>query len=66
MKSDKILATAMIKGMRKLGICHLLSNKCNEWQSAYLNKSDIRLIETLTNKKVKCSPESGEYFYKLN
>jgi hypothetical protein len=44
---------------------HLRSEKCNEWKSGFLTDNDILKIEKHTNRKVKCSVESGEYFYRL-
>lgn len=59
------VAVRMINGMRIMTFNHLLSDKKNEYFSGYLQESDIKLIEELTEMKVSCSPESGEYFYKL-
>lgn len=44
---------------------HLLSENCEQWLSGYLSPWDVNEIEEKTNRKVDCSAESGEYFYKL-
>jgi hypothetical protein len=44
---------------------HLLSENCDKWLSGYVSQADIEFIESKTNRKVDCSPESGEYFYRL-
>lgn len=59
------LGIVMLNRMREHGKKHLLSNNAHKWQSAYLDDEDIIQIETATGKKVRCSCESGEYFYKL-
>jgi len=59
------LAYAMILGLKRCLLIHLFSNKCNEWHSGFLSDIEINLVELITNRKVLCSVESGEYFYKL-
>ena len=44
---------------------HLLSNKSGEWKSGFLNEVDTKEVESQTGKKIQCSVESGEYFYKI-
>ena len=63
-KDDK-LGTKMINQSR-IEICnHLFSNDANKDKSGYLTDEDIALVEKLTMKKIHCSVESGEYFYRL-
>ncbi len=61
----KLLGERMLIASRGDMIFHLLSKKAHEWKSGFLTDRDITEIEKETNKKVKCSTESGEYFYKL-
>lgn len=44
---------------------HLFSKNSHNYKSGYLYEEDILEIERITEKKVICSVESGEYFYKL-
>jgi hypothetical protein len=60
-----IRARRMINRMRIMTFTHLFSEERNKYFSGYLQDSDISLIEELTEMKVECSTESGEYFYKL-
>jgi len=62
--ADK-LSKSLLNGARKNIANHLLSDKCDNWMSGYLTDNDITKIEKETNRKVRCSTESGEYFYKL-
>ncbi len=64
-KND-LRARRMINRMRIMTFNHLLSTKHKTYFSGYMQDSDIALIEELTEMKVHCSPESGEYFYKLD
>ena len=59
------LGNKMLKSMREYTIDRLI-NDGDVWFSGYITDSDIEDIELKTNKKVLCSAESGEYFYKLD
>jgi len=63
-RGDK-LATRLLNGARKQTVTHLFSEDGDKFFSGFLTDNDIERIEKHTGKKVYCSPESGEYFYKL-
>jgi hypothetical protein len=64
-RSDKY-ANYLLNWMRNLTKQHLRSKGANVFFSGYLTDHDIIEIENETGKKIHCSAESGEYFYKLN
>lgn len=61
----KEIGKSMLDGMREYTINKLIDDG-SVWFSGYITESDIEVIEQRTNKKVLCSAESGEYFYKLD
>lgn len=60
------LGANMIAGMQK-GTVELLTNPAydNRWFSGYLSDDAVKKVEQTTGKKIICSAESGEYFYKF-
>ena len=58
-------AEQMIDSVREMSINRLLTRTDNEWFSGFLNDDDIIDIESKTGRKILCSVESGEYFYKF-
>lgn len=64
-KTMKTLGLHLINQSRLAIIDHLTSEDSGNWKSGFLEQSDINSIEIKTGRKVRCSTESGEYFYRL-
>lgn len=60
----EVVVHGLFHWVRRATKKHLLSEKANEWFSGFLTKEDKIEIADQTGKKVECSPESGEYFYR--
>ncbi len=55
----------LLNESRAATIYHLLSKNGTKWQSGFLTKKDEEYINKSSGSKVRCSCESGEYFYRL-
>ena len=60
-----IISIRLIYSQRVTTIEHLLSENNTNWFSGFLEEIDIQNLEEHLNKKIRCSVESGEYFYKV-
>jgi hypothetical protein len=66
LEKDDPLAEHLLNSLRIDIACHLLSPKGNQWRSGYLTDDDREKLEKETGRRIRCSTESGEYFYKLD